>query len=116
MKYSGKNSSLNGPLKICVSNDLRKKQFFHAYICFHVPHTYLISNGMLTFQSTPKKLRDHTKETLLITALEKIHVIGQNSKGIFWETKGRFCFFGKNFPKRLSEIKQRVCNLIFHIL
>ena len=88
IKYSGKNLCLNGPLKI----------------------------GMLAFQSTPKKLLDQTKETILITALEKIHITGVNSKWIFWEANGRFCIFGKNFPNRLSKIKQRVCNLIFDIL
>ena len=50
---------------------------------------------MLAFQSTPKKLLDQTKETILITALEKIHIIGENSKWIFWEAKDRFCIFGK---------------------
>ena len=114
IKYFGKNSSVNAPLKICISHDLRKIQYFHAYICFHVPHIYLISNGMLTFQSTPKKLLNQTKETILITALEKIYIIGENSKWIFWEAKGRFCIFGKK--NRPSKIKQRVCNLIFHIL
>ena len=93
-----------------------KKKFFHTYICFHVPHIYLISNGMLAFQSTPKKLLDQTKETILITALEKIHIIGENSKWIFWQAKARFCIFGKKFLKRLSKIKQRVCYLVFHIL
>ena len=67
---------------------------------------YLISNGMLAFQSTPKKLLDQTKETILITALEKIHIIGENSKWIFWEAKDRFCIFGKNSPNWLSKIKQ----------
>ena len=71
---------------------------------------------MLAFQSTPKKLLDQTKETILITALEKIHIIGENSKWIFWEAKDRFCIFGKNSPNWLSKIKQRVCNLVFHIL
>ena len=66
---------------------------------------YLISNGMLAFQSTPKKLLDQTKETILITALEKIHIIGENSKWIFWEAKDRFCIFGKNSPNWLSKIK-----------
>ena len=33
------------------------------------------------------KLLDQTKETILITALEKIHIIGENSKWIFWEAK-----------------------------
>ena len=68
---------------ICGKNIL----FSHLYICFHVPHIYLISNGMIAFQSTPKKLLDQTKETILITALEKIHIIGENSKWIFWEAK-----------------------------
>ena len=71
---------------------------------------------MLVFQSTPKKLLDQTKETILITALEKIHIIGENNKWIFWQAKDRFCFFGKKFPNRLSKIKQRVCNLVFYIL
>ena len=57
---------------------------------------------MLAFQSTPKKLLDQTKETILITALEKIHIIGENSKWIFWEAKDRFCIFG-NFPNRLNK-------------
>ena len=42
---------------------------------------------MLPLQSAPKKLLDQTKETILITTLEKIHVIGENSKWIFWEAK-----------------------------
>ena len=29
---------------------------------------------MLAFQSAPKKLLDQSKETILITALEKIHI------------------------------------------
>ena len=62
------------------------------------------------------KLLDQTKETILITALEKIHIIGENSKWIFWQAKDRFCIFGKSFPNRLSKIKQKVCNLVFHIL
>ena len=57
---------------------------------------------MLAFQSTPKKLLDQTKETILITALEKIHIIGENNKWIFWEEKDRFCIFG-NFPNRLNK-------------
>ena len=77
---------------------------------------YLISNGILAFQSTPKKLLDQTKETILTIALEKIHIIGENSKWIFWEAKGRFGIYGKKIPNRLSKIKQRICNLVFHIL
>ena len=50
---------------------------------------------MLAFQSTPKKLLDQTKETILITALEKIHIIEENSKWIFWQAKDRFCIFSK---------------------
>ena len=53
---------------------------------------------MLAFQSTPKKLLHQTRETILITALEKIHIIAENSKRIFWEAKDRFCIFEKNFP------------------
>ena len=63
---------------------------------------------MLAFQSTPKKLLDQTKETILIVVLEKIHKIGENSKWIFWERKDRFYIFGKIFPNRLSKVKQRV--------
>ena len=48
---------------------------------------------MLAFQSTATKLLDQTKETILITALEKIHIIGENIKWIFWEAKDRFCIF-----------------------
>ena len=69
------------------------------HLCLHVPHIYLISNDMLAFQSTPKKLLNQIKETKLITALEKIHIIGENSKWIFWEAGGRFCIFGKKFSK-----------------
>ena len=32
IKFSGKNSSLNGPIKICVSHDLRKKYSFFTLI------------------------------------------------------------------------------------
>ena len=38
---------------------------------------------MLAFQSAAKKLLDQTTETILITALEKIHITGENSKWIF---------------------------------
>ena len=86
---------------MCKPWSAEKIWYFHAYICFHV--LYLISNGVLAFQSTPKKLLNQIKETILTTALEKIHIIGENSKSIF-------------FPNRLSKIKQRVCNLVFHIL
>ena len=61
---------------------------------------------MFTFQSTPKKLLDQTKETILITALEKIHTIGENSKWIFWVAKERFFIFGKDFSNWLSKIKR----------
>ena len=58
IKYFGKNSSLNGPLKICVSHDLRKKYSIFTLIFVFMSLIYLISNGMLAFQSTPKKLLD----------------------------------------------------------
>ena len=99
---------------MCKPWSAEKIWYFHAYICFHV--LYLISNGVLAFQSTPKKLLNQIKEAILTTALEKIHIIGENSKSLFWEAKGRFFIFGKIFPNGLSKIKQRVCNLVFHIL
>ena len=71
---------------------------------------------LLTYSKVFLKLLDQTKETILSTALEKIHIIGENGRWIFWEVKDRFCIFRKNFPNRLSKIKQRVCNLVFHIL
>ena len=70
---------------------------------------------LLTYSKVFLKLLDQTKETILSTALEKIHIIGENGRWIFWEVKDRFCIFRKNFPNRLSKIKQRVCNLVFHI-
>ena len=60
-----------------------KNIVFSLLYLFHVLHIYLISNGMLPFQNTPKKLLHQTKETILITALEKIHIIGENIKWIF---------------------------------
>ena len=71
---------------------------------------------MIAFQSTAKNLLDHTKETILIIALEKIHIIGKHHKWVLWEAKDRFCIFGKIIPNWLSETKQRFCNLVFHIL
>ena len=68
------------------------------------------------FSKVLLKLLDQTKEFILITALEKIYIIGENSKWIFWQAKDWFCIFGKNFPNRLSKIKQRVYNLVFYIL
>ena len=61
---------------------------------------------MLAFQSTPKKQLDQTEEAILITALGKVHIIGEHRKWIIWEAKDRFCIFGKNFPNRLSKIKR----------
>ena len=102
---------------ICGKNIVFCLRLYLLYFAYsYVPHIYLISNGTLAFQSTPKKLPDQTKETILITPLEKIHIIGENSKWMFWEAKDRFCIFGKNSPNWLSKIKQRVCNLVFHIL
>ena len=60
---------------------------------------------MLAFQSTPKKLLDQTKETILITALEKVHIIGENNKWIFWEANDRFCIFGKIFQTGYQKLK-----------
>ena len=67
---------------------------------------YLISNGILAFQSTPKKLLDQTKETILTIALEKIHIIGENSKWIFREAKGRFGIYGKKNPNRFQKLNK----------
>ena len=70
-----------------------------------MPHIYLISNGILAFQNTPEKLLNQTKETILITALEKIHIIGENNKRIFWQANDRFCIFGKIFQTGYQKVK-----------
>ena len=48
--------------------------------------------------------------------MEKIHIIGENRKWVVKEAKDRFCTFGKIIPNRLSNVIQRVCNEVFHIL
>ena len=37
MKYSGKNSSVNTPLKICISHDLQKNIVFSRFYLFSCP-------------------------------------------------------------------------------
>ena len=71
---------------------------------------------MVAFQSSPKRLLNQTKETILIIVLEKMYIIGEHRKWIFWEAKDRFWIFQKDIPNWLSKIKQRICNLVFHIL
>ena len=62
---------------------------------------------MLPLQSTPKKLLDQTKETILITALEKIHIIGENSKWIFWEAKTDSASLEKMFQTGYQNLSKR---------
>ena len=96
-------------------NSVKNYSIF-ALIFVFVSLVCLILNGMVAFQSTPKNLLDQTKETILIIALEKTYIIGENRKWIVWEANNWFCIFGKIVPNRLSKIIQRVCNLVFHIL
>ena len=64
IKYSGKNSSLHGPLKICVSHDLRKKYSIFTLIFVFMSLIYilfqmvcLLSKVLLKSYSTkPRKL------------------------------------------------------------
>ena len=115
IKYSGKDYSLNSPLEIRVSHDLRKKYSIFTLTFVFMSLIYILFQMVCLLSKVLLKLLDQTKETILITALEKIHIIGENSKWMFWEAKDRFCIFGKNSPNWLSKIKQRVCNLVFHI-
>ena len=106
IKYSVKNSSLNGPLKVRVMHNLRRKYSIFTIIFVFMTLIYIVSNSMFAFQSTPKKLLDQSKETMSIIAMEKICMIEESRKWVFWEAKDRF---GKIIPNRLSKIKQNLC-------
>ena len=82
-------------------------QYFHTYVCFHVPHICLISNGMFPSQSAPKVLLDQNKETIFIIALDKTYIIGGGGgdhQCVEWGAKHRFCMFGIIIPRWLSKL------------
>ena len=82
---------------------------------------YILFQMVCLLSKVLLKLLNQTKETILITTLENIHIIGENSKWILllllfhfysikirirflqvtylWQAKDRFCIFGKNFSK-----------------
>ena len=55
MKYSGKNSSLNGPLKICVSHDLRKKYSIFTLIFVFMSLRYILFQMVCLFSKDSSK-------------------------------------------------------------
>ena len=83
---------------ICGKNIVFSRLYlFSCASCILFQIVWLLSKVLL-------KLLDQTKETILITALEKIHRIGESRKWILWQAKDRFYIFGKKCPNQLSKI------------
>ena len=107
-KYSGLNYSLNDPLKVCISYDLRKiySVFTLMFVCMTLIYVLLQMACFL--------LKILLK--CYSTQIRKLYLLSHWKRWTVWWAKHRFGIFGKIIPSGLSKTIQRICSLVFHIL